>query len=34
MPIFLWSAKTKSGEVKNGEMDASSREIVEQRLRA
>jgi type IV pilus assembly protein PilC len=34
MPIFLWTAKTKSGEVKNGEMDAATAEIVDQRLRA
>jgi len=34
MPIFLWTAKTKSGEVKNGEMDAASADIVDQRLRA
>jgi type IV pilus assembly protein PilC len=34
MPLFLWTAKSKSGEIRNGEMDAASREIVEQRLRA
>jgi type IV pilus assembly protein PilC len=34
MPLFLWTAKTKSGETKNGEMDAASADIVEQRLKA
>jgi type IV pilus assembly protein PilC len=34
MPLFLWTAKTKSGETKNGEMDAASADIVDQRLRA
>jgi type IV pilus assembly protein PilC len=34
MPIFTWSAKTKSGEVRSGEMDAATKDIVEQRLRA
>jgi type IV pilus assembly protein PilC len=34
MPIFLWTAKTKSGEVKNGEMEAATADIVDQRLRA
>ena len=34
MPIFQWSAKTKSGEVRSGEMDAATKDAVEQRLRA
>ncbi|OGQ90468.1 MAG: pilus assembly protein PilC [Deltaproteobacteria bacterium RIFOXYA12_FULL_58_15] len=34
MPIFLWEAKTRSGETKSGEMDVASAEIVNQRLRA
>jgi len=34
MPMFLWSAKTKSGEVRSGEMDAANKDAVEQRLRA
>jgi type IV pilus assembly protein PilC len=34
MPLFLWTAKTKSGETKNGEMEAASADIVDQRLRA
>jgi len=34
MAVFLWTAKNKSGEVRNGEMDAPSADIVEQRLRA
>lgn len=34
MPIFTWSAKTKSGEVRSGEMDAATKDAVEQRLRA
>lgn len=34
MPVFTWSAKTKSGEVRSGEMDAATKDAVEQRLRA
>jgi type IV pilus assembly protein PilC len=34
MPVFLWTAKTKSGEVRSGEMDAATKDAVEQRLRA
>jgi type IV pilus assembly protein PilC len=34
VPIFTWSAKTKSGEVRSGEMDAATKDAVEQRLRA
>lgn len=34
MPLFIWTAKTKSGDLRNGEMDAPSADIVEQRLRA
>lgn len=34
MPIFTWTAKTKNGETRAGEMDAASKEVVEQRLRA
>ncbi len=34
MPIFQWSAKTKSGETRSGEMDAATKDAVEQRLRA
>ncbi|HEY4224013.1 MAG TPA: type II secretion system F family protein, partial [Myxococcota bacterium] len=32
--LFLWTAKGKTGEQRNGEMDAPSADIVEQRLRA
>lgn len=34
MPMYLWTGKTRSGELRNGEMEAPSAEIVEQRLRA
>lgn len=34
MAVYTWSAKTKTGEVRSGEMDAASPDIVEQRLRA
>lgn len=34
MPEFLWTGKTRSGEVKKGEMEAASKEVVEQRLKA
>ncbi|MBI1947844.1 MAG: type II secretion system F family protein [Deltaproteobacteria bacterium] len=34
MAAFIWTAKTKTGELRNGEMEAASADIVEQRLRA
>ena len=34
MAAFIWTAKTKTGEIRNGEMEAASADIVEQRLRA
>ncbi len=34
MPLFTWTAKTKNGELRNGEMDAATKDVVEQRLRA
>lgn len=34
MAVFIWTAKTKTGELKNGEMEAPQADIVEQRLRA
>ena len=34
MPVFQWTAKTKSGEARSGEMDAPNKDAVEQRLRA
>jgi type IV pilus assembly protein PilC len=34
MPTFIWEAKTRAGEVKSGEMDATSPEAVNERLRA
>ncbi len=34
MPLFIWTAKTKNGEVRSGEMDAATKEAVDQRLRA
>jgi type IV pilus assembly protein PilC len=34
VPVFTWSAKTKSGEARSGEMDAATKDAVEQRLRA
>jgi type IV pilus assembly protein PilC len=34
MPVFVWTAKTKTGDLRNGEMDAPTADIVEQRLRA
>ncbi len=34
MATFLWSGKTRSGESRNGEMEAPSKDVVEQRLRA
>src|SRR5256885_237425 len=33
-PIWLWEGKTKAGEIKRGEMDASDEASVLQRLRA
>ena len=34
MTVFVWQAKTKTGELKNGEMEAASSDTVEARLRA
>ncbi len=34
MPVFVWEAKTRIGEMKRGEMEADTREIVTQRLRS
>ena len=34
MAVFIWTAKTKTGELKNGEMEAAQADLVEQRLRA
>ncbi|MCP4500923.1 MAG: type II secretion system F family protein [Deltaproteobacteria bacterium] len=34
MPIFTWTGKTRSGEARKGEMDAVSKEVVQQRLQA
>ena len=34
MPLFIWTAKSKNGELRNGEMDAATKDAVEQRLRA
>ena len=34
MPTFTWTGKTRSGDNRSGEMEAPSKEIVEQRLRA
>ena len=34
MALFIWTAKNKTGELRNGEMEAPSADIVEQRLRA
>lgn len=33
LPVYLWKAKNKSGEEKSGEMEATSREAVENRLK-
>ncbi len=33
LPVYLWKAKTKSGEERSGEMEATGREAVESRLR-
>src|SRR4051794_7047904 len=32
-PVFVWEAKTKQGETKKGEMEASDAEAVNNRLR-
>jgi type IV pilus assembly protein PilC len=34
MAVFVWTAKTKAGEARNGEMEAAAADVVEQRLRA
>jgi type IV pilus assembly protein PilC len=34
VPVFLWEAKTKSGEVKKGEMEASDAAAVDARLKS
>ena len=34
MPTFIWTAKSKTGETRSGEMEASNKDAVEQRLRA
>jgi type IV pilus assembly protein PilC len=34
MPVFIWEAKARSGEVVHGEMEAASDEVVTQRLRS
>ncbi len=34
MTLYNWAAKTKTGEIRSGEMDAQSPDLVEQRLRA
>lgn len=34
MPVFVWEAKTRVGEVKRGEMEADTRELVTQRLKS
>ncbi|MCC7071447.1 MAG: type II secretion system F family protein [Deltaproteobacteria bacterium] len=34
MAAFIWTAKTKTGEIRSGEMEAASADVVEQRLRA
>jgi type IV pilus assembly protein PilC len=33
LPVYLWKAKTKTGEEKSGEMEAQDRQAVEARLR-
>ena len=33
MPTFSWKAKTRLGEVRTGEMEADSKEVVETRLK-
>ncbi len=34
MPVFVWEAKTRTGEAKRGEMEAVSADLVTQRLRS
>src|SRR2546423_15499873 len=34
LPVWTWEGKTKSGEVKKGEMEAADEASVQQRLRA
>src|SRR5262245_21464025 len=34
MAVFVWEAKTRTGELKKGEMEAASADIVAQRLRS
>jgi type IV pilus assembly protein PilC len=34
MPVFVWEARARSGETRNGEMEAQSEDLVRQRLRA
>src|SRR3954454_17605748 len=34
VPVWVWEGKTKSGEVKKGEVEASDEAAVQQRLRA
>lgn len=34
MPTFVWEAKTRLGEVRRGEMDATNADVVTQRLRS
>ena len=34
MAMFLWTGKTRSGDIRTGEMEAANAETVEQRLRA
>ncbi|MBI3074489.1 MAG: type II secretion system F family protein [Deltaproteobacteria bacterium] len=33
MPVFVWEGRTRAGEVKKGEMDASGRDAVEEKLK-
>src|SRR5512143_3306661 len=34
MPVFVWEARARTGEVHRGEMEAQGEELVRQRLRA
>lgn len=34
MPVFVWEGRTRVGELKRGEMEAETREVVTQRLRS
>ena len=34
VPVFVWEAKTKNGEIKKGEMEAADQEAVNSRLRS